>query len=248
MSIVVPIRHHYAQPASDTMLFATSQLLGERDTQEDYFVNFNDECFVVADGVGGMPHGEIAAKLAAETAAWAYKHVRMRPTYWKERKLLLKRIFRTSNIAVWQKQREIGFTDGMATTLLVFIATHQRIYIGNAGDSSAYRFRDSVVEKLTTDDEDADGRHTKVIGTQRYGLTPSMMIDDFFPNDTIVLVTDGVGDFIDKHILQTILTQSGTSTESLTNAVVDLLHAAQANGSRDNMTACIIKKIRAHNR
>lgn len=248
MSILDPLRHHYAQPASDTILFAASQLLGERDTQEDYFVNFNDECFVIADGVGGMGHDEVASKLAAETAAWAYKHVRMRPTYWKERKLLLKRIFRTSNIAVWQKQREDGFTDGMATTLLVLIATHQRMYIGNVGDSSAYRYRDGAVEKLTTEDEDADGRLTKVIGAHRYSLTPSMMIDDFFPNDTIALVTDGVGDFIDQTTLQSVLSRSGSTTDSLTNAVVELLRAAQLNGSRDNMTACIVKKIRSHNR
>lgn len=248
MSILDPIRHHYAQPASDTILFAASQLLGERDTQEDYFVNFNDECFVIADGVGGMPHGEVAAKLAAETAAWAYKHVRMRPTYWKERKLLLKRIFRTSNIAVWQKQREDEFTDGMATTLLVLIVTHQRMYIGNVGDSSAYRYRDTLVEKLTTDDEDADGKLTSVVGTHRYGLMPSMEIDDFFPNDTIALVTDGVGDYVDHITLQSILAHVGTTTDSLTNAVVELLRAAQANGSRDNMSACIVKKIRTHNR
>lgn len=232
----------------ETILFAACQLQGERDIQEDYFVNFNDECFVIADGVGGMGHGEVAAKLAAETAAWAYKHVRMRPTYWKERRLLLKRIFRTSNIAVWQKQREVGYADGMATTLVVLIVTHQRMYIGNVGDSSAYRFRDSVVDKLTIEDEDADGILTKVIGTHRYGLIPSMAIDDFFPNDTIVLVTDGVGDFVDQPMLQTILTHAGTTTDSLTNAVVALLHTAQSNGSRDNMTACIVKKIRTHNR
>src|SRR3990167_8511195 len=104
----------HQRPLPPSIIFAASQLQGMRETQEDYFVNYNDECFVICDGVGGLPHGEVASKLACDTAVWAYKLVRQRRTYWKDRKLFLKRIFRTTNITLWQKQREEEFEGGMA--------------------------------------------------------------------------------------------------------------------------------------
>lgn len=244
MPRIDPLKLQLVKPPRDTILFAASQLQGERDTQEDYFINFNDECFVVADGLGGMPHGEVAAKLAAETAAWGYKHVRQRRTYWRDKKLFLKRLFRTSNIAVWQKQREDGFTDGMATTLLVLIVTEHVFHIGNVGDSSAFLYRAGEVKQLTTPDEDVHGYLTKAVGKERYGLTPSLVSDEVFPSDTIALVTDGVADFVDQSVLKTFLDQAGTTTDSITNTVMELLATAKANGSTDNMTACVVKKVR----
>src|SRR3989304_8104996 len=85
----------------DTVIFAGSQLPGTQKLQKDYFINFSDECFVVADGVSDI-HGEAAAKLAADTAIWGYKHVRQRPFYWADKRRLLKRIFRSSNLTLWQ--------------------------------------------------------------------------------------------------------------------------------------------------
>lgn len=195
---------HHRQP-QPSVIFAASQLQGTRDTQEDYFVNFSDECFVVCDGVGGLPHGEVAAKLAADTAVWAYKHVRQRHTYWKDRKLFLKRIFRTTNITLWQKQREEGFTDGMATTMLVCVVIDRRWYIGSAGDSSAFLVREGKMMKVTTEDVDASGGLTKAIGTTRYGLTPSVITGDFLAGDCMILMTDGVAREMDTDTCMTFL-------------------------------------------
>lgn len=236
------------KPPKSVVVFAASQLQGERETQEDFFENFNDECFVLADGVGGMPHGDIAAKIAAETAIWGYKLIRQRRFYWLDKKLLMKRIFRSTNIALWQKKRETGFEEGLATTLEVLVIGEHTFWLGHVGDSSAWFLpgennKDRSLRKLTTDDIDEQGYLTKVVGTQRYGLTPQFVTGRFLVGDTILLVSDGVTSVLASQTMETIIGESGNSTDSLTKTILTLLKKAESAGSRDNMTAILIKRI-----
>lgn len=227
-----------------TVLFAASQRQGERDAQEDFFANFNDQCFAVADGVGGMPNGQVAARLACETAVWAYKIVRLRPFYWGDKRLLVKRIFRTTNITLWQKQREKGFEAGLATTLVVCVLGEQSFWLGSVGDSRAYHLTTKgVLMSLVPDDLDPSGKLTKVVGANRYGLVPHTIGKEFSSGDTMLLVTDGVWRYLDQEKLTTIVKNCGATTESLTSAVGEILQSAKMAGSTDNMTAVIIKRI-----
>ncbi|MDP1722038.1 MAG: protein phosphatase 2C domain-containing protein [Candidatus Gottesmanbacteria bacterium] len=233
----------HERPPAAPIIFAASQLQGGRETQEDYFINFNDECFVVCDGVGGLPQGEVASQLAGDTAVWAYRLVRQKHTYWKDRKLLLQRIFRTTNMSVWQKQREEGFGGGMGTTMLVCIIIDRHFYIGSVGDSSAYLVRGGVMTKLTTEDVDASGSLTKAIGTTRYGLIPSVVTGDFIAGDSLIMVTDGVGQVMNTIKCSELLKQSEISATELSNVAATILHCAQDSGVTDNMTVCLMKRI-----
>ncbi|MBI5620126.1 protein phosphatase 2C domain-containing protein [Candidatus Gottesmanbacteria bacterium] len=242
MKLPDPWKLKYEQP-KDVVLFAASQLTGGRPHQEDYFVNFNDECFIVADGVGGMPHGAEAAKLACETAEWAYRLVRQRPFYWNAKDFFLKRIVRSTNMRLWQKRREPGFADGLATTLLVFLANDRRFWVGSVGDTSAFLFRDAAVRKLTTEDVDNHGNLTKILGVQRFGIVPQIIQESFLAGDVIVLASDGVARYVANDEMAYALKETGATTQRMTDAVAQLLKTAQKNGSTDNMTALIIKKI-----
>lgn len=239
MRDAVLLQRRSPQPS---IIFAASQLQGSRDTQEDYFVNWNDECFVVCDGVGGLPHGEVAAKLAGETAAWAYRLVRQRHTYWKDRKSLLKRMFRTTNITLWQKQREEGFTDGMATTMLVCLVIDRHFYIGSVGDSSAYLLRDGNMTKLTKEDIDEGGRLTKAMGTMRYGLVPRVSAGDMLVGDCILLMTDGLARVMDTDKCMKLLEGAGQGASQLSDVAVSMLQCARDQGATDNMTVVLIKR------
>lgn len=233
----------HERPPRAPLIFAASQLQGTRERQEDYFINFNDECFVVCDGVGGLPRGEVASQLAGDTAVWAYRLVRQRHSYWKDRKLLLHRIFRTTNMTVWQKQREEGFEGGMASTMLVCIVIDRHFYIGSVGDSSAFLVRDGVMTKLTTEDVDRQGRLTKSIGTTRYGLTPSVITGDFIAGDCLILATDGVGNVMDSFKCLDLFRQSEVSATAISDVAVNILHCAQDAGATDNMTVCLVKRM-----
>lgn len=222
--------------STSAVLFAGSQLQGTRELQEDFFINFNDECFVITDGVDELSHPDVAARLGAETAIWGYKHIRQRPFYWADKKKFLKRIFRSANIAVWQKRREFGFEAGVATTLSVAIVGTQKVWIGTVGDSSVFLYRDGLIDLLTPSDTDA-------LGMRRLGLVPHIAIERFLTGDILILATDGVLRFVSEEQLRLVCESTGDTTTTLITAVVKLLHIAQENGSTDNMTVCIVKRI-----
>lgn len=226
------------------IIFSSLQSQGARENQEDFFANFNDECFVIADGVGGMPHGEVAARLAVETAIWGYRQIRLRETYWSMKRFFLNRIFRSVNIAVWQKHRESGFTGGLASTLLVLITAPRNFFIGSVGDSSAFLYHQGKVTKLTHDDLDDMVNLTKVIGVERFGLVPQVFIDRFEIDDTLLLTTDGIGNFVTLEELNNILSASGTTEISLNKSLESIFEEAQKNGSKDNMTAYLVKRLK----
>lgn len=231
------------QTPRDSIVFAAAQVLGAQDTQEDYFLNFNDECFVMADGVSSMPNGEAAAKLACETAIWGYKHIRQHPYYWLDKKLFMKRIFRSTNLAVWQKQREKGFEEGLATTLMVLMVGAKNFWIGHAGNTSAWLYHNNKITKLTHDDTDVQGVVTKAVGFKRLGLFPEFVSGALEVDDVILITSDGAGDYLTaKDMLQSLSTVGSTNQEA-TAAVTGLLHSSQANGSKENSSAIIVKRL-----
>ena len=231
------------QTPRDSVIFAAAQLLGDQDTQEDYFLNFNDECFVLSDGVSTMPNGEAAAKLACETAIWGYKHIRQHPYYWLDKKLFMKRIFRSTNLAVWQKQREKGFEEGLATTLMVLMVGAKNFWIGHAGNSSAWLYHNNEITKLTHDDTDTQGALVKAVGFKRLGLFPEFASGAFEVDDVLLLTTDGAGDYLTAKDMIMHLSAVGSSNQEATAATVGLLGQAQANGSKENSSAIIVKRI-----
>ena len=229
---------------SGMIVFAARQLFGGRVKQEDVFRNFNDECFVIADGVSTSPHGELAGRLASETAIWAYRHVRHRRFYWADKKLFLKRIFRSANLTVWQKQREKEFKEGLVTTLLVAIIGPQNIWVGSVGDSSAYLHHEGTLTKLTRDEVDESGRLTNAVGLKRLGLIPQIIAKKFFPGDCLLFATDGVTNYVADRDIIAACSGSGDTTKSIDTSVQALLRAAQKRNSTDNMTACMVKRLR----
>lgn len=236
----------YAKPPKKpqaALLFADGQLQGQKQIQEDAVAHFGDECFVIADGVGSLPHADVAARLACETAVWAYKHVRQRPYYWSEKPKFLQRIFRTTNLTLWQKQRDRGFTDGLATALAVLLVGPKNFWVGSAGNCSALLYREGLIDLLTREDIDQDGNLTKALGFKRLGLVPSIHSEQLLPGDTILLATDGVVNFVDEDEMRKIFETIGETVQSMSDAVIRLLQTAEKNGSDDNMSAVLVKQI-----
>jgi serine/threonine protein phosphatase PrpC len=231
------------QTPRDSVIFAASQLEGHADTQEDYFLNFNDECFVLADGQSNLPNGEAAAQLACDTAIWAYKHIRQHPYYWLDKKLFMKRIFRSTNLAIWQKRREQGFEEGLATTLMVLMVGAKNYWIGHAGNSSAWLYREGNIKKLTHDDVNPLGVITKALGFKRLGLIPEFASGTFESGDVLLLCTDGVGDFLTEKNMNLYLSSVGTTNEDVLLAVNGILKSAETNGSTENMSAILVKRL-----
>lgn len=227
----------------ETLVFAASSRAGNESSQRNYFLNFNDECFVVADGSDKTPHGATAAKFASETAIWGFKHIRQRPYYWQDKKKLIKRIFRSTNLAVWQKQREQGFEEGLMTALLVCIIGAKTYWLGIKGDMGAWLISGNTLNKLSPELVPFSDEANRILGTQRLGIVPYFTTGELRADDVLVLASSGCANYLTAGDLETAAGLIGTDTDGATRAVESLLTQAQMNGSTDNMTAVVMKRV-----
>jgi hypothetical protein len=98
---------------------------------------FASDFFVVARGNPLLPHAKKQADFAVETALWGYKQIRTRRFYWVDKKKLLVRILRSTNIALWQRKREPFFSGGMEVDIICIAVGQQRYWIGGTGNTYA---------------------------------------------------------------------------------------------------------------
>lgn len=207
------------------------------------YLHSTDECFIIADGYPGLPHAKEAELVTRQTALWAYHMVRQRRYYWRLKLSFLKRIFRSTNLTLWQKRRDRGFDAGLASALSVLIVIEDYFWLGTAGNCNSFLFRDGLIDILTPRDVDEDGMLTKAVGFSRKQLIPAMHSEKFLENDIILLASDSVANFVSENEMREIFDGVGTTTESLVKAVDKLTQTAKAAGSTDSMSACLVKRI-----
>lgn len=231
------------QEPKETILFAAAQDAGNNRVQQDYFLNFNDECFVLADGLSTRKSSEAASKLACETAIWGYKHIRQHRFYFQDKKRFMKRIFRSTNLAVWQKQKEIGFEHGIATTLLVVMIGAKHYWVGHAGDTSAWYVHAGIAKKLTTDHTDSKGVLQKAVGFKRLGLLPDFATGELPKGDMMLLMTDGLEKYLTSSHIATVIDTPIIDTADAHKRTTALIEAAKREGSTSNMTVVLIARV-----
>lgn len=232
------------KPTRETVIFAASQHIGTKTVQCDYFLNFNDECFVLADGLDSLPHSAVAAKFACETAVWAYKHIRQHRYYWMDKKLFMKRIFRSTNLAVWQKKKEAGYEAGMATSLMVLIIGAKQYWLGSAGPVGAWHIHGGTFTKLTPDiDPLRPVEEQQYLGIKRLGLMHAYKTAALNEGETIIMASSGCGNYLTPTDISTAAAMSGKSTNDATAAIMSLVQASGQNGSTENQTGVLIKRL-----
>lgn len=227
----------------DTILFATASRPAPGRAMEDFLTHFSNEYFVLADGVGSLPHAQEAAKLTAETARWAYEVVRQRPFYWGEKQELMKRIFRTTNLTLWQKRRDPGFGDGLASALTALLVLPEHFWVGWVGTGSTYLYRDGLIDVLTVEDVDGEGMITKAAGFARTRLLPQIRSEQFLHDDCILVASDGVSNSVSEEDMRAIFEMTGVTQDGMQKAVDTLIESAVRAGSRDDASAIIVKRI-----
>jgi serine/threonine-protein kinase len=125
-----------------------------RDHNEDYPLFWEPDEFdlrqktgslaVLADGVGGEGNGDIASKLAAETALSMFKEAKPEAPPAD----VVRGMFDTAAAKVFQAAQHNG---RMATTLLTSLFRHDKVTIAHVGDSRAYLIRAGKIKRLTSD-------------------------------------------------------------------------------------------------
>jgi serine/threonine protein phosphatase PrpC len=136
--------------------FAGLQDVGERDEQQDAFgfSTNSDSSFnrhaglagVVADGVGGLQHGSVAARTAVGTFLSVYQSKSARETVGAA----MQRAIAESHAAVSQVAQKAGGGQAAATLVAAVIREMELFWIWS-GDSRAYLLRDRRLFQLTLD-------------------------------------------------------------------------------------------------
>ena len=196
----------------------------------------------VADGMGGLPHGALASRLAIEAAVPAEGTV-------EERVL-------AANQAVFYANHVLISDDpGMATTLTVAeVLPDGTVNIGHLGDSRAYLADTDGFRQVTRDhswgQEKVDsGKLTPEevkyhlwanAITRGVGFGPSPKVDVFPLNlvegDRLLLCSDGLTNMVSDDRIADLLRQ-GTPSD----AVKALIKAANEAGGHDNISVVVVE-------
>jgi serine/threonine protein phosphatase PrpC len=214
---------------------------------------------VVADGMGGEAHGEIASKLAVEALVEAPIPTDLSSADKKTTWLL--ELMQQANDAVSRNAQ------GGSTTLSAVLAIGRELAIAHVGDSRIFLLRNGRIcqlsedhslpalllasgqityeESLTHPDKN---QLTKFIGSKRslsdgyvqdlsqFGDDKTLPLED---GDILLLCSDGVWDLVPEDNLTDIF----ASDQSLQNNVDRVIDLVLANGAHDNATVLAIKCI-----
>lgn len=202
-----------------------------RQTNEDAFGHFKDEFYIVADGLGGLPAGEVAAQMAVEEAIKGFKQTKD-----------IKQAFEVANHEIYRQSQENPTYFGMATTLVGVAVEGKKATFANVGDSRAYFVSGSKIFQITVD----HGLGMGVV-TRALGINPEVKVDIFKKvlksEDLLLLCTDGLTDMLaDEQILE-ILKDKSKSKKALDRKTKELVKSANAAGGVDNITVGLVKVV-----
>lgn len=181
--------------------------------------------FVIADGMGGHPAGEIASSLAVEACHTALV-----------RGAKLVDAFAAAQHAVLEAAKLDPRKRGMGTTLVAAMCTRDGLAIAWTGDSRCYRYRAGDLHLLTEDHGHPSGYITQYIGNPE-GIVIGLEKRSLQTSDRILLCSDGLSSYVPEEVIRKRI-QAGRLAKPVVNALVQ---DSLDEGGQDNVTVCLIR-------
>ncbi len=117
--------------------------------------------FAVADGLGGMEHGELASAGAVLHLGHLFQALaELSDPLW------LREAIRNVNQKIYSINERMGAIEWMGTTLTASIFLGEEVVIGHVGDSRMYQIRDGIIRRLTMDHASDRCTLTRAVGTE----------------------------------------------------------------------------------
>ena len=235
-----------------------------RTHNEDYFdINDQVQVYVVADGMGGHNHGEIASQIAVQSIrdfiSESMGNDSTLPLGYDaslhHHSNYLKRSIHTAHDQVLKAIREDGTLLGMGTTVVGAMHKEQIVAIAHVGDSRGYRLRDGHLELLTQDhtwvneqvvagylsEEQAKAHPLKNVVTRALGGDSDIIVDvietETRAGDLFLLCSDGLTTMLsDEEIHERLVAEA--SIEQIGRR---LIRDANARGGFDNVTVILFR-------
>ncbi len=237
---------------NEDSLFANSIVIAGNNKQTRVGI------FIIADGMGGHHHGEVASGLAINTIISELQDSILLPLYNQKEKLFENNsLHEILQHAVSSAQNAVvNAVPGAGTTVTMVVVVNSQASIVNIGDSRCYLLPDDgSIQSLTIDHSLVNrlvelGQITaeeavqhpqknilyKAIG-QKGEIDADIETHSLHSGDRLLLCSDGLWGQISDDLLQNAI----TSAASLDQAVEDLISLANGSGGPDNISAILIQ-------
>lgn len=216
-----------------------------RDLNEDaYVLRASDGLFVVCDGMGGAPAGEVASQMAIDailqglngsTGDERHDKVNADQTYLPHTKRLADAV-RRSNAVIYEQAQKEPDQAGMGTTIVGAWIRHHVASVAHVGDSRAYLWHDERLEPLTQDHSLSANVLVRALGRE-----PDVDVDlnevPVQAGDYVVLCSDGLTRMVPEHMVSGAIERLREPQR-----ICDyLIGAANSNGGVDNITVVVVE-------
>jgi protein phosphatase len=210
--------------------------------------------FVVCDGLGGHAAGEVASRLAVESAMREWSAGTPSAPH-KD----LRNATRSANVAVYDAAMGEG-RRGMGTTMTSLTLSGREAVVAHVGDSRAYVVRRGHCLQLTSDHsrvgemlrlgmltpEQASSHPARSQLTRSLGTDPIVQIDivrtPLETGDVFVLCSDGLWDTVSRaEIAATVLAIGSPKVATVAEAADALVSLALDRDAPDNVTALVVR-------
>lgn len=204
---------------------------------------------ILADGVGGQGQGEVASRLAAETALRTFQELEEATAP----KQALWQMFNAANVAVYDQGMDHRDEGRMATTLTISLLRNDEVTIGHVGDCRVYLVQDGRIRQATADhsyaamqvklgllsEHEAAASELRSMLTRSIGKEPTIQVDfhtlQVNRGDQVVQCTDGLHQCVSEEEICEIVTRSPPD-----EACRELVALAVKRGTEDNLTVQVV--------
>jgi serine/threonine protein phosphatase PrpC len=207
--------------------------------------------FLVADGMGGHAGGDVASAIAAKRVSEAD----IEYSSPEDAEFALQSALISANSLLAETVFEHSELTGMGTTVSSILRVGDKVVMAHIGDSRIYRYRDGVLEQMSSDHTFVQrlvdsGRITaeeaavhprrsvlmRVLGDVDAAPEIDTSIHDVLPGDRWLLCSDGLSSYVPEDkiasILETIRTAQGAADR--------LVKESLDHGAPDNVTVVIV--------
>ena len=221
--------------------------------QDSHYLDPQGRFFILADGMGGHAGGEEASRITTEVIRHYLEANWDAPI--ESYDLLEKSIYQ-ANEGILEDQAQHPERGDMGTTVVVILFRHGETWRAHVGDSRLYRFRENLLEQITSDhtwisqavrageitEDDAKHHPWRHVLSQCLGRRDLYegidihKIEEILPGDRFLLCSDG----LTEEVTDELINKSLTETDDLEEAVGKLVQNAKDGGGSDNITVVLV--------
>jgi protein phosphatase len=237
--------------------------LVRKNNEDNFGYDMRHGVFVVCDGMGGQQAGELASKIAVDTILDYYNQEHSTSDVGaaafegvSQRAANLATAIQLANQTIHDTGARDIRIQGMGSTIVATAIEGDLFSIANVGDSRIYLIRKNEVVQLTNDHslvmeqvrrglmtlEEAEQSKMQNVIVRALGtdetVEPDLADHEFVAGDVLLMCSDGLSRYVkeDKMI-------EAVNQESLEQACNDLIEAAKAGKSDDNITCLLIRAL-----